>query len=140
MLGVMRFDTSKLVNKPELPAEETDYHKTNRFYSSDLLQKPEFVFKNQLITMKDADLELLEQALANEEAEESKRALLASQDGNVSQAELKGGKAKDPKKDAKSAPKKGAQVEADKNCPKPIEIEYPEIQTEKDYVIMERSF
>ena len=74
----MRYDSSKLVKKSELPADETDYHKFNRFFSPELLDKPEFVFKNHLIVLKDADLELLEQALANEEAEESKRALLAS--------------------------------------------------------------
>ena len=78
LLGVMRLDTSKLIKKAELPAEETDYHKYNRFYSSDLLDKPEFMFRNHLISLKDADMELLEQALASDEAEESKRALLAS--------------------------------------------------------------
>ena len=53
-------DTSKLIKKVELSAEESDYHKHNRFYAADLLERPEFMFKNHLITMKDADLELLE--------------------------------------------------------------------------------
>lgn len=80
----MRLDTSKLIKKAELPPEETDYHRHNRFFSPALLSRPEFVYKNHLIALKDADMELLEHALAQEEAEESKRALLASQDGTVS--------------------------------------------------------
>jgi len=55
----MRLDTSKLVKKPELKLTDTDYHKYNRFYSADLLEKPEFIFRNHLIKMKDADMELL---------------------------------------------------------------------------------
>ena len=80
----MRLDTSKLVKKTELLPAETNYHKSNRFYSTDFLLKPEFMYKNHLIVLKDADMELLEGALADEEAEESKRAALASQDGAVS--------------------------------------------------------
>jgi len=73
--------------------------------------------------------------------EESKRALLASQDGNVSQSNLNTNTktGKDAKKDTKSKPAKGAAVEADKNLPKPLEIEYPDIASEVDYVILERS-
>ena len=56
----MRLDTSKLVKRPELPPEETDYHKHNRFYSPENLEKPEFVYRNHLINLKEADMELLE--------------------------------------------------------------------------------
>ena len=133
----MRLDTSKLIKKAELPADEMDYHRHNRFFSTHLLDRPEFVYKNHLISLKDADMELLEAALAQEELEESKRALLASQDGVASQSNIK---AKDPKKDAKAAPKKGAVAEADKNAPKPIEVEYVEIESEKDYILIEKSF
>ena len=80
----MRLDASKLIKKAELPADETDYHRHNRFFQPGFLDRPEFVYKNHLISLKDADMELLEAALAQEEAEESKRALLASQDGTVS--------------------------------------------------------
>jgi mannitol-1-phosphate/altronate dehydrogenase len=80
----MRLDTAKLVKTPELTRDHTDYHKHNRFYSPKFLDKPEFVYRNHLTKMKDADMELLEQALANDEAEESKRNLLNSQDGLVS--------------------------------------------------------
>ena len=66
----MRLDTSKLIKKAELPADEMDYHRHNRFFSPDLLDRPEFVYKNHLIQLKDADTELLEAALAQEEAEE----------------------------------------------------------------------
>lgn len=74
----MRLDTSKLIKEAELPAEETNYHKFNRFYGPELLEKPEFVYRNHLISLKDADMELLEHALTSDELEESKRALLAS--------------------------------------------------------------
>ena len=64
--------------------------------------------------------------------------MLLSQDGTTSQNALK--------KDTKAKETKGkgggkaAQVEADKNAPKPIEIEYPEVSYEKDYVLVERTF
>ena len=134
----MRLDTSKLIKKVELAAEDINYHKHNRFYSPELLLKPEFMFKNHLIVLKDADVELLEAALAKDEAEESKRNMLASQDGTVSNTNVKSkdAKAKDNKPKAGG---KGA-VEADKNAPKPIEIEYPEAEFEKDYILVEKSF
>lgn len=56
----MRLDTSKLVKKPELTAQDTNYHKFNRFYPAEFLDKPEFVYQNHLIALKDADMELLE--------------------------------------------------------------------------------
>ena len=55
----MRLDTSKLIKKVELPPEETNYHKVNRFYSPELISQPEFMFKNHLTALKDADMELL---------------------------------------------------------------------------------
>ena len=56
----------------------------------------------------------------------------------TSQANIK---AKDAKaKDTKAKAKGGAAVDADKNSPKPIEIEYEEIASEKDYVLIEKSF
>ena len=56
----MRLDTSKLIKKPELSESDTNYHKLNRFYSPEMLDKPEFRFNNHLIELKDADTELLE--------------------------------------------------------------------------------
>lgn len=127
-----------MIKKPELTLDETNYHKHNRVYSTDLLSRPEFMYTNHLISLKDADMELLEQALTEKEDEESKRSLLASQENVTSQANIK---AKDAKaKDTKAKPKGGAAVDADKNSPKPIEIEYEEIASEKDYVLIEKSF
>ena len=45
----------------------------------------------------------------------------------------------DPKKDPKAAPKKGAPVE-DKNAPKPIVVDYPEIPSSNNFVILEKTF
>ena len=39
------------------------------------MTQPEFMFKNHLISLKDADMELLEQALADKEADEAQRSL-----------------------------------------------------------------
>ena len=50
-------------------------------------------------------------------------------------------KGKDPKaKDTKAKGGKGAAAEGDKNAPKPIEIEYPEIAAEPDFILIEKSF
>ena len=134
-------DTSKLIRQAELPAEETNYHKYNRFFNVDFLQKPEFMFKNHLVVLKDADMELLEAALAEEELEESKRAALQSQEGGVSQANMKAdGKPPAKGKDAKAPPKGKAAAEVNNNAPKQVEIEYPEIENEPDFILIEKSF
>ena len=44
-------------------------------------------------------------------------------------------KAKDPK-----AAAKGKAAEVDKNAPKQIEVEYPEIESEPDFILIEKSF
>jgi len=47
----------------------------------------------------------------------------------------------DPKKDAKAAPaKKGGAPTEDKNAPKPITIDYPEVHAGSNFLIYERSF
>ena len=56
----MRLDTSKLIKKAELTENDTNYHMMNRFYSPEMLEKPEFRYNNHLIELKDADTELLE--------------------------------------------------------------------------------
>ena len=134
----MRLDTSKLVKKPELQEADTNYHKHNRFFPAEFLEKPEFMYQNHLVALKEADIELLEQALSHREAEESKRNLLASQDGTMGQAN--NAKGKDAKgKDAKK-PAKGA-VEGEKNAPKPIDVEYAEgVAAEPDYLLIEKSY
>ena len=46
---------------------------------------------------------------------------------------------KDAKAPAKGAPAKGAPVE-DKNAPKPIEIEYEQIESHPAYIVLEKDF
>ena len=89
------------------------------------MERPEFMFKNHLVVLKDSDLELLESALADQEAEEQKRAALASQEGSNSglgdaaAGAKKGGKPDPKAKDAKGGAKgKAANAEAEKNAPK----------------------
>jgi len=102
------------------------------------------MFKNHLVALKEADIELLEADLAEREAEEAKRSALASQEGDRSSANLGGKPGKtDPKgKDAKGGAKgKGAATDQDKNVPKSIEIEYDaEVVSEADYILFEKSF
>jgi|688.fasta_scaffold696618_1 hypothetical protein len=45
----------------------------------------------------------------------------------------------EPKKDLKPAPGKPATAE-DKNAPKDIKIDYPEVEIESDYLIIEKSY
>ena len=98
------------------------------------------MFKNHLITLKDADMELLETALADEELEESKRAAMASQEGGVSQAGIKGDKAAAKGKDAKAPAKGKGAADTNVNAPKQIEIEYPEVDSEPDFILIEKTF
>jgi hypothetical protein len=47
----------------------------------------------------------------------------------------------DAKKDAKAAPaKKGGAPAEDKNAPKPITIDYPDVASAQNFLIYERSF
>ena len=64
--------------------------------------------------------------------------MLASQEGAPSAGNAKQA-GKDPKKDVKK-PAKGATAEVDRNAPKPLEIEYPEIASEVNYLLIEKSF
>ena len=123
-----------------MPAKETNYHKHNRFYPSEFLLKPEFKFKNHLIALKEPDMELLEAALKDEELQEQKRAALASQEGVISQQNLKTGKDAPKGKDAKAKPAGKVVVEVDKNAPKPIEVDYPQIEAEPNFILIEKSF
>lgn len=45
----------------------------------------------------------------------------------------------DPKKDPKSAAGKPATAD-DKNCPKDIKVDYPEVEQETDFMILEKSY
>jgi hypothetical protein len=50
----------------------------NWFYSTDLLNRPEYIYKNQLINLKDTEIEMLENALKNVEADDLRRSQVAS--------------------------------------------------------------
>lgn len=65
--------------------------------------------------------------------------MLASQDGTVSQTNVK---PKDAKaKDAKKPAGKGAVGDSDKNSPKPIEIEFAEdVTREPDFLLIEKTY
>lgn len=45
----------------------------------------------------------------------------------------------EPKKDLKPAPGKPLSAE-DKNAPKEIKIDYPEVENESDYLVIEKSY
>ena len=79
---------------------------------------------------------MMEEELKRIEETDRTRMALESQEGVLSQ-NPKGGKT-DPKKDKGKASKNAAAE--DKNAPKHIEIEYPEVESEPSYLIMEKSF
>ena len=55
--------SSKVVATTVADTSETEYHKFNCFYQPSLLTRPEFVFQNQIVALKDSDVALLEAAL-----------------------------------------------------------------------------
>ena len=59
----------------------------------------------------------------------------------MSQTNMKtDGKAPAKGKDAKAAPKGKAATEVNNNAPKNVEIEYPEIESEPDFILIEKTF
>jgi len=59
----------------------------------------------------------------------------------VAAPNTKDAKKPDPKKDAKGkAPAKGAAVIEDPNSPKDITIEYPDVPSQPDYLIIDKSY
>lgn len=99
------------------------------------------MYKNHLIELKESEINMLSQHL--EEKEELER---VKREEMGSQQDIKGAKpgAKDAKKDAKAAPKApvkgGPPPGEDKNRPQEIEIEYPEIESNHNFIIMEQDF
>ena len=75
----MRLETSRLSRNPDMQDEDLSYHKINRFYEEKYLTKPEFMFKNHLIDLKEAEIALLEHALVQGEEDDAKRGNLMSQ-------------------------------------------------------------
>ena len=131
----MRLETSKWINTPDIADEDFVYHKNARFFSVDLENRPEFMFKNHLIDLKEKEIGLIEDYLKKLD-EEDERAKSAIQ--NTVTPGKAGGKA--PAKGApKAAPQKGAPAD-DKNAPQQIEVNYPEVPTEKNYFLIEKDF
>lgn len=75
LLGLLRLEASKLIQNVDLQQQDLDYHKFNRFYSPSFITKPEFIYKNHLTSLKDKELELLEEALAKSEDNKREEAL-----------------------------------------------------------------
>ena len=129
----MRLNLSRLIYTADPQEKDLDYHKINMFYDASLCERPEFMFKNQLINLKDTEIEMLETDLAGIEEEERRRVALESQEGQTSQAKSK----IDPKKDKGKAAKGAAD---DKNAPKSIEVEYPDVESEPNFILLEKTF
>ena len=122
----------------DLQEKDLSYHKFGRFYDQTLRIKPEFMFKNNMEDLKENEVAMLEQALQQNE-EENERRNIASQGSTGSKMELKKGGKEAPKADKKGAAKGQTPLE-DHNAPKNIEIEYEEIESEPDFIIIEKSF
>ena len=136
--GLMKLDFHKWLFETNLQPEMKDIHSKFYFFENHYSDKPEFLFTNALMNFKDKDKALFVEYLDKVEAdiEAAKKA--------AEPAPIAGGKGpagKDAKKPAgKPAPaaKKGA-VE-DKNAPKAIVIEYPEIPMNENFIILEKEF
>ena len=107
------------------------------------MDKPEFVYQNQILSLKENDYALLEQALAAQEMEAARSNMVSS--STVEPVKEKDGKkgapAKpDPKAAAKGAPGKPSTASEDKNSPKDVKIDYPEVEAEPNYLLIEKSF
>ena len=131
----MRLELSRLVYTADPTDKDLDYHKVNRFFDPELCSRPEFMFKNHLIKLKDTEIEMLQADLALIEDEERRRVALESQEGTVSQnIKTKA----DPKKDKA---KGGKGVVDDKNAPKTIEIDYPaDVEEEPNFILLDKLF
>lgn len=81
-------------------------------------------------------LEAKEAAIEKQKAEEDAAAQAAAAGAGAAKGKV------DPKKDPKAAgkgvAKGGASPSDDKNVPQQITVEYPQIETEKNYIIYER--
>ena len=55
----MRLELSRLVYTSDPTEQDLDYHKMNMFYDPQLTERPEFMFKNHLINLKDTEVEML---------------------------------------------------------------------------------
>lgn len=138
----MRLELSSLLQNVELSKTDTNQHIKIHFFDMKLLDRSEFIYRNQLIQLKDTDLALLDEALKQEE-EETARKIAAEKSANAAPPTGKDAKKADPKAAAKGKPPaKGAVVQEDPNSPKDITIEYPvaDIISLPDYCVIDRTY
>ena len=81
-------------------------------------------------------LEAKEATIEKLKAEEEAAALAAATGAGAAKGKVD--PKKDPKAANKGAAKGGAPATDDKNVPQPTTVEYPKIETEKNYIIYER--
>ena len=138
----MRLELSRLIDKTDLTKEDIDQHFKIPFFDPSLLNRPEFRVKNKLINLNEKDIFLLTEALKGSEEEQAKIAAQAKQqNAPVAAPNAKDAKKPDPKKDQKGKPPaKGAVVVEDPNSPKEIVIDYPDVPSLPDYLIIDRSY
>ena len=116
------------------------------FYEGSMLKVPEFVNGNYYTFLKETEQNLLVEHLVKVEEDQRQQRQLQEEAQKQSQAASGSALGKPPgkadaKKDAKAAPaKKGGAPTEDKNAPKAIIIDYPEVPAAPTFTILERSF
>lgn len=138
----MRLELSNLLSNPDLTKDDIERHHRIPFFDPRLIDRPEFRIRNNLISLKDTDIALLNDALKIVEDEKAKADLLLKQQSAAPVLTGKDAKKPDPKKDAKGKPPvKGSVVVDDPNVPKEIVVEYPDnVPALQDFVIVDRSY
>jgi hypothetical protein len=64
----MRINTSSLVYQPRIDEfEQRSFHKHTFFFDAGMQSKPEFMYKNHLIDLKESEINMLSQHLDEEE-------------------------------------------------------------------------
>lgn len=106
---------------PDLSEQDTNQHVKVPFFCPKLLRKSEFIFRNQLITLKETDLIMMNEALTKREEEEKSRLAQEKQAQQQNTQAAAGGKKPDPKAAAAKGKdaKKGAPAD-DPNQPKDL--------------------
>jgi len=143
LIGVMRLELSTLLTNPDLQVADTNYHVKVPVFDPKLMQRSEFIYRNQLIQLKENDLIMMNDALKQSEEEEAKRIAAEKAAMAQTQSSMPTGKKPDPKAAAAAKgkdAKKGAPAVDDPNSPKEITIDYPECPALPDYVVIDRTY
>lgn len=69
----MRLELSSLLTNVELQPSDTNTHLRIPFFDPALLQRSEFIYRNQLIQLKDTDLAMMDESLKQVEDEAAKK-------------------------------------------------------------------